>query len=140
MVKQNKKLATLELFQREKDSDVRIEMVEQNPEDLAILELFKREKGLDHLHKSFKLYSLIDSIMLHQIRTQEDESTLEFLGIGHGIYSNAIGKKRPKTFAAHVLATGIISHVRNVRREMGVAFAKARHFRLRASINLKVTI
>lgn len=51
---------------------------------------FKKESKMEHLQKSFILYSLIDSLMQQQIRTQEDESTFEFLRIGHGIYSNAI--------------------------------------------------
>jgi CHAT domain-containing protein len=51
---------------------------------------FKEKSAIGYLHKSFILYSLIDSLMLQQIRTQEDESTFEFLRVGHEIYSNAI--------------------------------------------------
>ncbi|NBW37869.1 MAG: hypothetical protein EBR30_23190, partial [Cytophagia bacterium] len=54
------------------------------------LERFERDKKKSYLQNAFRIYTLIDSLMLHQIRTREDESTYEFLRIGHGIYANGI--------------------------------------------------
>lgn len=54
------------------------------------LKEYRHTKNYEDLEKSFKLYSLIDSLIIVQVRTQEEESVLEFSQMGHGIYSNAI--------------------------------------------------
>lgn len=54
------------------------------------LKRYKQDKRQENLTKAFTLYTLIDSLMLAQVRAEEDESSLEFLRVGHGIYSNAI--------------------------------------------------
>jgi CHAT domain-containing protein len=54
------------------------------------LKEYQKTGNYSDLKNSFRLYSLIDSLMVAQVRTQEEESVLEFLQIGHGIYSNAL--------------------------------------------------
>lgn len=54
------------------------------------LKEYRKAKNYADLEKSFKLYSLIDSLISVQVRTQEEESVLEFSQMGHGIYSNAL--------------------------------------------------
>lgn len=57
---------------------------------ILYLKQYRKTRIYSDLEKSFRLYSLIDSLIVAQVRTQEEESVLEFSQIGHGIYSNAI--------------------------------------------------
>lgn len=54
------------------------------------LRRYQKTNVQENLTKAFHLYTIIDSLMLHQVRAQEEEATMEFLKVGHGIYSNAL--------------------------------------------------
>jgi CHAT domain-containing protein len=55
-----------------------------------LLKRYQKTNMQENLIKAFHLYTIIDSLMLQQVRALEDEASMEFLRVGHGIYSNGI--------------------------------------------------
>lgn len=85
--------ATAHSFEHAVDPVVQMETYNFiNYDILAMIyfERYKQTKGKSHLENAFQLYTIIDSLIISQVRAQEEESVLTFLQIGHGIYSNAL--------------------------------------------------
>lgn len=54
------------------------------------LKRYQKTNAQENLIEAFQLYTIIDSLILQQVRAIEDEANMEFLRVGHDIYTNGI--------------------------------------------------